>query len=524
MSSINSNYAGRISPLGWGLPLIAIGLAQLPLWEHVSDDAYISFRYVARWVDGQGLTFNPGEQVEGFSNPLWVGILALSQWLLPAIAIPDAARVLGLAAAIITLVAVAAIAKRSSPGRESSAFAYAAIILVCTPGFHLYATAGLETPLLGMLVTLAALLSLTETFAARLGAALCLGFAATCRPEAPLYALLWWLFTRGPAMLRVHPGRELTVMALLGAPFVAYEAFRLSYFGDLLPNTFTAKPPGIFGGLFGLGYLLQWVTAIGGPLLFVVWLLKRSPLETETGRLFRASAGPLLAATVFVMYTRGDWMPFGRFLVPVAPLLAACAGTVLARWTVETVRERGIRQRRVVVPVAAALVLSASAAWGVELGAYVRNEGLSHIMRGTDQVAAGKWVAEHIRPGSTVATKRLGGISFAAPDLVFWDLFGLTDREQALFISGGKLFGGGRSPVERRMPDVMAVTDIPGDVNGYKSESGTLPWLETHYVFVKSLPQGHSGTFDVWVAKATFDAVMRSRVTPDGSVSSATRH
>jgi hypothetical protein len=174
------------------------------------------------------------------------------------------------------------------------------------------------------------------------------------------------------------------------------------------------------------------------------------------------------------------------------------------------------------MPVAAALLLSASAAWGVELGAYMRNEGLSHIMRGTDQVAAGKWVAEHIRPGSTVATKRLGGISFAAPDLVFWDLFGLTDREQALFISGGELFGGGRSPVERRLPDVMAVTDIPGDVNGYKSEPGTLPWLETHYVFVKSLPQGHSGTFDIWINRTRRAQI--SRTTSADSSAGPTRH
>jgi hypothetical protein len=62
--------------------------------------------------------------------------------------------------------------------------------------------------------------------------------------------------------------------------------------------------------------------------------------------------------------------------------------------------------------------------------------------------------------------------------------------------------------VERRLPDVMAVTDIPGDVNGYKSEPGTLPWLEAHYMFVTRLPQGKAGTFDIWVAKAKVDAVM----------------
>ena len=491
-----------------------MALAQLGLWAHVSDDAYISFRYVARWVDGQGLTFNPGERVEGFSNPLWVGVLALSKLLSPAADIVDSARVLGLAAAVVSLITVGAIVKRSNPGRESIAFAYAALILVCTPGFHVYATAGLETPLLGMLVTLAVLLSLTDVFAARFGAALCLGLAAICRPEAPLYALLWWLFTSGLSRLRTHPGRELIVMAVLGGPFVAYETFRIMYFGELLPNTFAAKPPGIFGGLFGLGYLLQWMTALGGPLVLVMWLLKRTAVEPHVGRLFRAAAGPLVAATVFVMYTRGDWMPFGRFLVPVAPLLATCAGTMLAQWSSETARDRGVGTWRIAVPVAVALVLSASVAWNAELGAYIRNEGLSHIMRGSDQVAAGKWVAAHIERGSTVATKRLGGISFAAPDLVFWDLFGLTDREQALFISGGKMFGGGQSPVERRYPDVMAVTDIPGDFNGYKSEPGTLPWLESHYVFVKSLPQGNAGTFDIWVAKEKFNEVMKTSRVP----------
>jgi len=197
----------------------------MSLWDHISDDAYISFRYVERWVAGQGLTFNPGEQVEGFSNPLWVGILALSRFLLPNVAIVDAARVLGFAASVISFLAMAVAVKLSSPGRQSVAFLYAAVILACTPGFHVYATAGLETPVFGMLVTVAVLFSLAETlpphragvrggdpgFAARLGAALCLGFAAVCRPEAALYGFLWWLFTRGPRQLRIAMGKRLTI-------------------------------------------------------------------------------------------------------------------------------------------------------------------------------------------------------------------------------------------------------------------------------------------------------------------------
>ena len=495
-----------------GLPF-ALGItafAQLLVWDHVTDDAYISFRYVERWVEGQGLTFNPGERIEGFSNPLWVGVLAAARWLLPSLEIADAARGLGLAAAIVSLVSMALAVSRSNPGRESLAVIYATVILAFTPGFHVYATAGLETPLLGVLVTLAVQYSLSDTFGARMRAAACLGLGAVCRPEAALYCLLWWLFTSGWRRMRTHLGRELTIMAALATPFLVYEAFRIIYFGQLLPNTFLAKPPGIFGGMFGIGYLLQWAIALGGPLLLVVWRLRRAPLEPEARRLLTVSAGPLVAAVAFVIYSSGDWMPFGRFLVPVAPLMAGCVGTLLAQWTIETAHERSIPTRAISRSVVAALVLSAFAAWNAELLAYIRNDDLSHIMRGTDQIASGHWVAQNINRGATVATKRLGGISFAASDLVFWDLFGLTDREQAVFINQGTMFGGGLSPVERRMPDVMALVDAPGSRDGYKSEPGTLPWLAENYVMLKTLPQGPAEHFDIWVLKRRFDAVVNS--------------
>ena len=43
----------------------------------IQDDAYISFRYVQNFVDGNGLVFNIGERVEGYTNLLWVLILSL---------------------------------------------------------------------------------------------------------------------------------------------------------------------------------------------------------------------------------------------------------------------------------------------------------------------------------------------------------------------------------------------------------------------------------------------------------------
>ena len=46
-------------------------------FHYTSDDAYISYRYARNLSDGLGLVWNPGEHVEGYSNFLWVVLLAL---------------------------------------------------------------------------------------------------------------------------------------------------------------------------------------------------------------------------------------------------------------------------------------------------------------------------------------------------------------------------------------------------------------------------------------------------------------
>jgi hypothetical protein len=37
----------------------------------VGDDAYFTFRYAYNWAVGNGLVFNPGEHVEGYTNFGW---------------------------------------------------------------------------------------------------------------------------------------------------------------------------------------------------------------------------------------------------------------------------------------------------------------------------------------------------------------------------------------------------------------------------------------------------------------------
>ena len=65
---------------------LAVSLAYLPWlgllgplaavsW-FLTDDAFISFRYVRNLLEGHGLVFNPGERFEGYSNFPWTLELA----------------------------------------------------------------------------------------------------------------------------------------------------------------------------------------------------------------------------------------------------------------------------------------------------------------------------------------------------------------------------------------------------------------------------------------------------------------
>src|SRR4051812_12787413 len=59
----------------------------------ISDDALISLRYARRLIDGHGLSWTGGPPVEGYSNLLWILVLAAAG--LMRIDLIHSARVLG---------------------------------------------------------------------------------------------------------------------------------------------------------------------------------------------------------------------------------------------------------------------------------------------------------------------------------------------------------------------------------------------------------------------------------------------
>ena len=484
------------------IAILVIFVPQIFLFPHITDDAYISFRYATRLAEGHGLTFNPGEWVEGFSNPLWTLLISVIIRLTP-FAAPDIARWLGLLCTILTIITIWRIFhKNGIRGYEGrSNFIVCATIVLLNPGFHVYATAGLETPLFTYLLILGVALSLSDRDSHHYLAALSFGFSSITRPEGLLYGLLWFVSTLKRSDKKLSIRYEAERFTILLLPFMAYQVFRLCYFKALVPNTAIAKPPGTFGYMFGLPYLYPWIQSLGGVLIFLLLILFPVRKTKCCQMLYRACVGPIAAGIIFVAYAQGDWMPFGRFIVPIWPLVAIVV-SVWVHSLIESLKEihflRFKRSAKFVVAVV--LMLASLFTWREEIELYLRNYGLRMLMRGTDQVAVGEWLAGNVSKGTTVATGRLGGISYAAPDIVFWDTEGLTDREQAQYIAKGRPGGFESDPIWNRAPEVIAATEF-SDSRGYTRDLKLFQWLKDNYTFVRSFPQGTCGSIDIWISK-----------------------
>ena len=250
----------------------------------LTDDAFISFRYVRNLLEGHGLVFNHGERIEGYSNFLWVLELALL-WgvfgLRPEYAAPwlSVAFTVGTIAVMLWwLIRLPAVQYRMLAG-------WIALGLVCSSATFAVWTSGggLETRQFTFFVVMA-VICLSLYRGSRYGlfaVSLSLAAAALTRPEGPMFAVccfVWYAVQR-----RVDTGHwgGWRDAACLAIPFVVLVAghylFRYSYYGEWLPNTYYAKHVRPWYDM-GLRYL--WAAALETGLylllpLAVVSLIKR---------------------------------------------------------------------------------------------------------------------------------------------------------------------------------------------------------------------------------------------------------
>jgi len=328
----------------WLVAAAALLYASWSAWRltWVCDDAFISFRYAENLVRGLGLVFNPAERVEGYSNFLW------TLWDAVGLRLgADAERwstVSGIACYAGAL-AVLAWNSWTTRGERTGLTRWvpiAALLGALLPDWHIFATSGLETALYTLEVTLIyAVLSRGEPGPLRgATAGLLLGMTAMTRPDGLIFAAAAGLFA-----LLVDRRRPRTIAALAGAfliVWVPYTAWRMSYYGDFFPNTYYAKSAAYAwyrqGAIYVCLYFIRyWPLLLGAVLSGLAWPPTARDREAERPALgswhrSAALASMLsLASLAFVVYVGGDFM-FGRFLIPVTPLLLILLELGIARF------------------------------------------------------------------------------------------------------------------------------------------------------------------------------------------------
>lgn len=272
----------------------------------VSDDAFIAFRAMDNFIHGFGLVSNPGERVQGFTNPLWVLLLAPISKLTGEIYFTSISVSLLLSTATAALL-VLVVARRPVDGL------CAGLMLAFSRGFTDFATSGLENPLAHLLLVLLLLEYLREDTTPRgafrislLAALLTLTRMDLALLAAPML-VHFAIRTRGRKLLRY--------VAYGSLPFVAWEVFSVVYYGFPFPNTAYAKlklaiPTGTLL-MQGLGYLEDSLAR--DPLTLVVILFViASAVAFRKARAIVPMLGVVLYL-VYIVQVGGDFMS-GRFL------------------------------------------------------------------------------------------------------------------------------------------------------------------------------------------------------------------
>jgi arabinofuranosyltransferase len=259
----------------WLSVLVVAVLFGWGAWQRrwIADDGLIVLRTVRNLLAGNGPVFNMGERVEVNTSTLWTYLLYLggvvggpARLEYVALALSLA---LSLAGVVFAMLGAARLYAPSLLGRRAILLPAGVLVYIAVPPARDFATSGLENGLvlayLGLLWWMMVYWSQHRTTGRWFTAALAFvaGLSVLVRPELALIgglALVMMLIA-----VRGWPPRVLIVVAGGLLP-VAYQIFRMGYYGLLVPGTALAKDAS--GNKWSQGFV--YLANFNGP--YLLWL------------------------------------------------------------------------------------------------------------------------------------------------------------------------------------------------------------------------------------------------------------
>jgi hypothetical protein len=431
------------------MTLLAVALAHSWHRAFLIDDAYISFRYARNLAEGNGLVFNIGDRVEGYTNFLWTLMMAGAARLgLDPAPVSQAA---GLVSSALLLWILYLWGRDLGFGTFWSLVTTA--MLAVNRSYAAWATSGLETRFFTLLLVAGAwrlhaeIRSLREGGSAAPISAILFALACLTRPEGILAAavaavglLISSTVRRGGKGWSFLIQWSAVVLVLVGA----HVAWRRTYYGEWLPNSFYAKVPGIrsvSGALYLAEFAKHNLLLPAIPVIVFLGIRLREALSRMRATLAPLGILVLPFTGLYLLYTclvGGDHFEF-RFLDPVLPWLYLSAAALCSHGANEIGDRPGMPRRAL----AAALVIASgiSSLIGfrdvdrqVTMGAQTHYSSIVSVeteQRYLDRwEKIGRWLRDHAGPSESIAVAPSGAIPYFS-GLRTLDMLGINDHEIA---------------------------------------------------------------------------------------------
>jgi hypothetical protein len=274
---------------------------------------------VENFVQGKGLVYNEGEQVEGYTNFLWILMLTILRSM--GIDLVIASKILGIVFSLLTIITVFKLSRLISEDWPLLNF-LAPLLLVSDGSFAYWSVAGLETQLFTFLLAVSIYLYLKEMKSDGFNLSpLFFALATLTRPEGLGFTLIAFVFLFVFPQKEVRWRRLIIWLLLFLVLFLPYFIWRYQYYGFLFPNTFYAKTGrGLRQILSGFHYLHRFFMYYGGIFFFMLASLPLLTRAKNCSYLF-LSATSISYLLYLIFISGGDWMLLFRFLVPILPFL-----------------------------------------------------------------------------------------------------------------------------------------------------------------------------------------------------------
>ncbi len=401
------------------------------------DDAMISMRYAYNLAHGNGLVWNIGERVEGFTNPLWVGYMAFFHLFpIPLHTISLYIQLSGLIFTVGTLYFVRRIVEEFTDNvlTMSAAVAFTAFYSPLISWNLL----GMEVSILTLILTAVLWIILrngTSRFSPSIYILLAISTLVRMDMAVPFLVILLVLFVAQKEHRRLHLAWGLgTFVLALGGQTLA----RYLYYGDLLPNTYYLKVTGwpfalrILRGLYALiwfTYYSNWAFML---LPFSLLLFRR---DWKINLLFLVFLGQV----AYSVYVGGDaWENHGganRYIALAMPIFF-----VLFAWTLQVLTDKAaaslgsgrgaiIGMRFVYIFLFAIAMLNFNLLLGdwkyIERWQFKRKP--DYVAGNERNLFTALALQEITKPGASIAVVGAGTIPYLLPDRYAIDILGKTD-------------------------------------------------------------------------------------------------